>query len=347
MVYFIKKSNYYQMLILKTKNGYKCEVPETDAEDLVPKFNINSDIQKAKIFYEDNGFVVLKKVFEEKDCKYLINAWENEVKGFKGYIYRQASAKLERNIFNDQKWVMNPILNLQSLNCKIFPLLRSGFENIISSHKILANFVSTIINDKPMIVQSMYFEGNSVTWEHQDSYYLDDEIVGNMIAGWIALENIKANAGRFFVCAKSHLDDISEMSMENNIADNHDAFIEKINKQIKEKKYKIYAPKLDCGDVLLWNSLTIHGSLDSQSKTNSRSSITFHAIRSSSKFFVLRNSFRNLSADISSPFDIFRPKDQNKKINRLIFYFESRFPKFFYKIKNTSIKLLLNLKLEK
>ena len=48
-----------------------------------------------------------------------------------------------------------------------------------------------------MIVQSMYFEGNSVTWEHQDSYYLDDEIVGNMIAGWVALENIKANAGRF------------------------------------------------------------------------------------------------------------------------------------------------------
>ena len=29
------------MLVLKTKNGYKCEVPETDAEDLVPKFRIS------------------------------------------------------------------------------------------------------------------------------------------------------------------------------------------------------------------------------------------------------------------------------------------------------------------
>ena len=37
----------------------------------------------------------------------------------------------------------------------------------------------------------MYFEGNSATWEHQDTYYLDSEKVGCMIAGWIALENIK------------------------------------------------------------------------------------------------------------------------------------------------------------
>ena len=33
----------------------------------------------------------------------------------------------------------------------------------------------------------MYFEGNSATWEHQDSYYLDDEDTGSMLACWIAL----------------------------------------------------------------------------------------------------------------------------------------------------------------
>ena len=37
-----------------------------------------------------------------------------------------------------------------------------------------------------------------------------------MIAGWVALEDIKADAGRFFVCAKSHLDDYSKMNMDNN-----------------------------------------------------------------------------------------------------------------------------------
>jgi len=332
------------MLFLKTKNGFTCEVPETSKEDLVPKFNITSDIHEAKKYYEENGFVVLKKVLRKEDCKNLINSWDKEVKGFKGYMYRQATAKLEKNLFNDCNWVMNPILNLQSLNSQTFPSLRRGFENFVASNKILGNFIKSVIKDKPMIVQSMYFEGNSVTWEHQDSYYLDDESVGGMVAGWIALENIKANAGRFFVCAKSHLDDFSEMSINNNIVDSHDVFIENVNKQIKKNKYTIFAPKLDCGDVLLWNSLTIHGSLDSQSKTHSRSSITFHAIRSSSKFLVLRNTLRNLDFDVNYPFNIYRPKDQNKKRYRLIFYFESNFPKIFYWVKKFAIKTNINLK---
>ena len=84
------------MLVLKTKNGNKCEVPETDAEDLVPKFNMNLEFHKAKKYYEENGFVVLKNVFKDKDCRYLINAWENEVKPFKGHIYRQKENEFKK-----------------------------------------------------------------------------------------------------------------------------------------------------------------------------------------------------------------------------------------------------------
>ena len=49
---------------------------------------------------------------------------------------------------------------------------RSGryYETIIASNILLAAFVEELIKDKPLIDQSMYFEGNSVTWEHQDRY---------------------------------------------------------------------------------------------------------------------------------------------------------------------------------
>ena len=77
----------------------------------------------------------------------MISAWEKEVKGFKGYMYRQATAKLEKNIFNEHNWIMNPILNLQSLNIKRFPLLRKGFEKIIASNKNLGKFVKSAIKD--------------------------------------------------------------------------------------------------------------------------------------------------------------------------------------------------------
>ena len=239
---------------------------------------------------------------------------------------------------------MNPILNLQSLNPSYFNNLRSNFENIIASNRPLANFVNFLIGDRPAIVQSMYFEGNSATWEHQDSYYLDDEDTGSMLAGWIALENIKADAGRFFVCPKSHLYDYAKMDLSNIVTSNHQEYIQTIVNIIKDNNFEIKAPKLDKGDVLIWNALTIHGALDSQSKSNSRSSITFHAIKSSSKFQVLRNIFRKLNYDKEYPFFIYRPKDLSKKRNKFIFFMEKNFPKAFYKLKNAAIELKVLIK---
>jgi len=326
-------------LDLFTKNGLLCRVPETDEEESTPKFNIFDDSLEARIFYKENGYVILKKVFNDCDCNSFIKSWDEEVKPFKGFIYRQATAKLEKNIFNNQNWIMNPILNLQSLNAKYFYKLRSNFENIIASNKKLANFINKIIGDKPLIVQSMYFEGNSATWEHQDSYYLDDEETGTMIAGWLALEDIKSDAGRFFVCPKSHLFDYAEMNLSNIITTNHQDYINSVVDIVKKNNFQIKAPKLDKGDILLWNALTIHGSLDSQSKFNSRSSITFHVIKSSSKFKVLRNISRKLNFDTRFAFNIFRPKDLNKKRNKTIFFFEKNFPKLFYRIKNLGIEI--------
>ena len=331
-------------LDLYTKNGLYCKVPEYEEEDKTPKFILSEGFDNPSKFYKDNGYVILKGIFSKDNCDELIKSWEEEVKPYKGYIYRQASAKLEKNIFNNKNWIMNPILNLQSLNPKYFHNLRSNFENIIASNKNLANFIGFLIGDRPAIVQSMYFEGNSVTWEHQDSYYLDDEDTGSMLAGWIALEDIKAEAGRFFVCPKSHLFDYAKMDLSNIVTTNHQKYIQTIVDIVKDNNLEINAPKLDKGDILIWNSLTIHGALDSQHKNNSRSSITFHAIKSSSKFQVLRNIFRKLNYDKNYPFFIFRPKDLSRKRNKIIFFAEKNFPKIFYKFKNAVIEFKVKIK---
>ena len=296
------------------------------------------DKKDAIKFYKENGYAVIKKVISPENCDLLIKSWNQEVKPFKGYIYRQATAKLEKNFFNNQNWVMNPILNLQSLNPKYFKNLRSNFEKIIASDFNLANFVNSVIGDRPAIVQSMYFEGNSATWEHQDSYYLDDEHTGTMLAGWVALENIKADAGRFFVCPKSHLLDYAKMDLSNIITSNHEDYIQTIVNIAKDNNFEVKAPKLDKGDILIWNALTIHGSLDSQSKSNTRSSITFHAIKSSSKFQVFRNIFRKLKYNKNYAFYVYRPKDLSKKRNKIVFSLEKNFPKAFYLFKNSYIE---------
>ena len=331
------------VLELQTRNKLNCLVPETEQDKDVKKFEI-SDKNQIKAFYINNGFVVIKKVFKQRVCDIFQDAWKSEIKNFKGKIYRQTNAKLETNQINQKGWVMNPILNLQSLDNSKFPRLRSLFDMEIVNHNKLAQILTFILEEKPKIVQSMYFEGNSATWEHQDSYYLDDEETGKMIAGWIALEDISADAGRFFVCPKSHLYDFSKMNLENVISESHASYINSIVEVIKKNNFKVEAPKLDKGDLLLWNSLTIHGALDSQSQINSRSSITLHMIRRNSKFKVLRNILRDLKTDQSGDLDIFRPKDMNKKRNKVIFFMESNFPFVFYKLKNISIKIITSIK---
>ena len=292
---------------ISTKNGLICLVPEEDSQDSTPKFTNNDDFQKIKNFYKSNGFVIFKGVLSSDICNDFRDSWDKEVKNYPGFLYRQATAKLEKNIKNQNNWIMNPILNIQSLDKKVFRDLTSNFEKNIVNNKSISLIVNKILGNKPTIVQSMYFEGNSATWEHQDSYYLDDEDTGEMIAGWLALEDIDANSGRFFVCPKSHLEDYSKMGLENLITENHSKYINSIVKIVKENKLEVIAPKLNTGDLLLWNSLTIHGSLDSQSLTNSRSSITFHAIKSGSRFKVLRNILRDLKVEKTDCFDIFRP----------------------------------------
>jgi len=330
------------MIELKTPNNIKTLVPENLIEDNTQKFHTDSinEIQEAKKFYDKNGYVVIKKIFSNHVCDTLRNFWQNEIKPFKGKIYRQTSSNLEVNSFNRNNWVMNPILNIQSLNTEYFSGIRNYAEKNIFSSTKLCKILKIFLNERPKFVQSMYFEGNSATWEHQDTYYLDSEIIGSMIAGWIALEDINADAGRFFVCPSSNKLDLIKQVKTNNYAYNHDNYIQEVVSLIKEKNLKIIAPYLEKGDILFWNSKTIHGSLDSQSKSNSRSSITFHAIPESHKFLQFQSKIKKIKTDDLGESLIFRPKDQSKFKNKIIFKIESTFPKTFNFFKKKLISVL-------
>ncbi len=328
------------MIEIHTPNGLKAYVPETIYEDDTPRFNFIDDSDKAINYYNNYGYVIFSKCIPVDSCIQLKDLWDKKIKPYKGKIYRQTTAKAESNLFNKNNWIMNPIVNLQSLNPNLFGDLKLASENNIFSNSTLCNALKLILGEKPKIVQSMFFEGNSATWEHQDTYYLDSEIIGNMTACWLALEEIKADAGRFFISPESHKINLEKQNIKNNYASNHENYIDQVVAIIKSKNMKVKAPYMNTGDVLFWNSKTIHGSLNSQSKTNSRTSITLHAIPESHKLLQFQKRLRNLTTDDLGNSLIHRPKDQSKLINKLIFTIESNFPKIFYWLKNHAIKSL-------
>ncbi len=331
------------MIELKTPRGLDVHVPETDAEDQSPKFDL-ADIDGFKAYYEENGYAIVRNLFSAEQCQTIRGLWDQEVKPFDGFMYRQATAKAEKHVKNENGWIMNPILNLQSVDPTQFPRFRDFASRQVLANARLRTAFAKILGASPKVVQSMYFEGNSETWEHQDTYYLDSETVGEMCAAWIAVEDIAARAGRFFICPGSHKIRLADHSLYNNISENHEGYIASVVALVRERKLPIRAPKMNRGDVLFWNSWTIHGSLASQDAKSSRSSITCHAIPEQKKFLQLQTRLFDLKTDKVNNVDIFRPKDLTVAKNRAILFVESHFPSVFYWFKKRAILYFIRRK---
>jgi phytanoyl-CoA hydroxylase len=331
------------MLELTTPRGLPVNVPEALAEDPSPRFS-PGQADEIRNYYQENGYVIVRSLFSGEVCDTQRRLWDQEVKPFRGHIYRQATAKAERHVLNENGWVMNPILNLQSVDPRRFRRFRTHSTESVLTAPALRDVFKILLKDTPKVVQSMYFEGNSATWEHQDSYYLDSEKVGEMAAAWIAVERISARAGRFFICPQSHKIRLDDHSLENNVAEHHEVYISSVVERIKRLNLEIRAPALEKGDVLFWNAMTIHGSLDSQDPRHSRSSITCHAIPNSRLFLSLQVRLLDVSTDEVNGTRVYRPKDLGALRNRLIFQIESRFPSLFYWAKRAALKRLFRRK---
>lgn len=306
------------------------DVPENKKENISPTFSGTTQNQEAFNYYLKNGYVIIKDILEEKEVDKLVDGWAKEIKNYKGYLVRQSSSIPQKNIFNKKNWVMNSLQHIQNLPQKDFPALTSAFLNHICENKKLADLIRFFIKGKPRLVQSMFFEGNTATSAHYDSYYLDDEIIGRMAACWIALEDIDWNAGRFFICPKSHLDKEFQNSISNYAKESD--FVECNYELIKNKSYEVRAPFLRKGEILIWNSLTIHGSLPDFEPKNSRKSITVHFTRTKTKYRLSRNQLLDLHVEENSYIDIHRLFSYTR-LFKLKMFLTARFPRIKAKLK--------------
>src|SRR5438105_2764882 len=174
-------------------------------------------------YYAEQGYVVARDVIPASLCDRAKEAFEREVKPYGGYIYRQASAIPEINKFTSSGFVLNSILNIQDLHRGHFPDFSESGLSVIT-HAKLHQLFKILLDDDSKIVQSMYFEGNPVTWAHQDTYYLDSVDIGRMVGAWIAVEDIHPGAGRFYIYPGSHRIDMQKNGGDFDIAFNHEHY---------------------------------------------------------------------------------------------------------------------------
>jgi phytanoyl-CoA hydroxylase len=322
------------MFEIPSPAGDVVRIPHAQEEDR-PYFRSMSG--EACRYLEEEGYVVLRGLLAPAACADVRQAFAEEVKSYPGFLYRQTTARAERNHLNEHGHVMNPLLNLQDLDPLRFNGLRRAALDAFTA-PAMVGALRAMFGEDPKLVQSMYFEGNSATWAHQDTYYLDSERVGTMVATWIALEDIHPGAGRFYVYAGSHRIDLAKNGGDFDIAFHHDRYKQLIVKLIRERRLELRAPALAAGDVLFWNAKTIHGSLPTLGTTNTRQSLTAHYIPRSHRFLQLQSRIKPLTLAEHNGILVHCPKDQQRLQNRVTLFVESRFPGPFYLAKRLAVK---------
>lgn len=221
--------------------------------------------------FEDQGYQIFKNAIPSFLIDKCLSNLE-KIKKRKTFLYYSQSThrwirpKLSRDGFLINS-ILNPTLHGHS------PLFANSVKEILYSDGVY-NALHTVARNTYDFVawQDMAFDQSTGTIDHIDSWYLDTEYPGGVIGVWIALEDISIESGPFFVCPGSHrLGSISKKDVPH-----HDKFLSLIKARITEYQLDRKPMLLKKGDILLWNSLLIHGAFAPTDAKFSRKSLTSH-----------------------------------------------------------------------
>jgi phytanoyl-CoA hydroxylase len=236
-----------------------------------------ADRAALRAHYVDQGYVVVRGAVPRELCARAVAAFEREVKPSRDYFKRHASSDFERHVFTEAGFMKYPIMNIQDLPGARFGGFRDdGLE--VLAHRSVREVMATLLGEPGRMIHTMYFDGNQKTWAHRDSHYIDAEETGRMIGVWIAAEDIDPGAGRFYVYARSHITPTPPGLKLDELDPNGPEYKRRMEEFAGGSSLRLVAPALRQGDMILWSSLAIHGSLETTRPDRSRRSFTAHYI---------------------------------------------------------------------
>ncbi len=230
--------------------------------------------ERFRAWFELEGCIVLRNAVPPRLCQAGIDAFRREVLPDRlGFFERHASGRYERHTYTAAGFMQYPIMNVQDLSVRKYAAFRRAGLNLLT-HPAIQRAMRVLCGEPARIVHTMYFDGNQTTWAHRDGHYIDSGHAGRMIGVWVAAEDIDPQAGRFFVLPRSH-----RLRVPGEEADpNSPEYKRCMADFVRNGPLDCLAPVLRQGDVLLWSSQAIHGSLPTDDPRCSRRSFTAHYV---------------------------------------------------------------------
>ncbi len=184
-----------------------------------------------KIFFQENGYLIIENVFQKKDCDYLVKTANNFV------------------VNNDY----TPLMNKHNNSNEIFEFI---------ANKQLKLIIEEYFIGKALGLQTEFFfmpPGTQGFSAHQDNTFVQAK-GPTFISAWIALTDITPENGGLIIWPKSHMEKQLkfEETMEKKIVD-QDPNANK-RRSIIPKKYKKFSPCIKKGDVILIDKWLVHAS---------------------------------------------------------------------------------------
>ncbi len=230
----------------------------------------------ARQYYDDHGYVVIPGLIPDAQIDRVNGLFQRDIASSSARFFRQNTSRYDRNRKTAAGHVIQSFLDIH--HYKRYPEFRQAALDLYFSRELLGALTEVTGHREHNLMQSMLFDANAATPPHQDWWYLDTVPNGHLLGAWIALEDIDERAGRFYVMPGTHTVRLDEPNLK------HSEWLDRMRDFKDRHPDKVHAPALKKGDVLFWNSRTIHGALPTQDLSFSRKSLTAHFMPSSMTF---------------------------------------------------------------
>jgi phytanoyl-CoA hydroxylase len=266
-----------------------------------------------RAYYERHGYAVARDLLPPPVISRLLDLYRRDIVPSRHPFFRQNTNAYQRNELTDHGFVGQSFLDIHDY--AKYPQFSAAARDVFSHEALLESLASITGQPTVRLMQTMLFDLNAATPAHQDWYYLDSSPGGSLIAAWIALEDIDERAGRFYVMPGSqHLDFDPRRAGRT-----HAEWLAVIRNYVLHHRDAVSAPALRAGDVLFWNSRTIHGSLETQDPRFSRKSLTAHYLPDGFEFGNLFTVKRNIKYKSHGPLRYYRNQPDYSLWNRIKF----------------------------
>jgi len=276
-----KKSELKHNLPLYKKYGinksYYDSISSEDFKGLESPLNKYDELNSADYMHNDEAFKKVKPAFQE-----ALKKWSND--GYvilDGFYSAEKVAQINTEIDN---LIANKDVKFKYNGKKImYSFHLSKLIHDAGIDRELMEVLNLLMGKEVELFSSINFIKGSEQRTHSDSIHMSTFPLGNLIAVWIALEDISVDQGPLHFYPGSHkLPYLMNSDFDNTGSTfflgskSYPDYEDRIEELIKDKQLKKKSFLAKKGDILIWHANLLHGGNGMNDKSLTRKSMVFH-----------------------------------------------------------------------